>query len=518
VLPQVRILGRYALYDEIASGGMATVHIGRLIGPVGFSRTVAIKRLHPQFAKEPDFVTMFLDEARLAARIRHPNVVGTLDVVALGGELFLVMEYVQGESLARLMRTVRERGVGVPIPIASAVIVGVLEGLHAAHEATNDYGEPLGIVHRDISPQNILVGADGVPRVVDFGVAKAAGRMQTTRDGQLKGKLGYMAPEQISGFATRATDVHAAAVVLWEMLTARRLYHGENELQTYSNILAGNILPPSTYAAGVSAELDAVILRALSPNPLARFASAREMARALLRTTSIASASDVGDWVESIAGTNLSIRARKIAAIESAGMMPGAPSSPEPLDVGTSSLPASHSPVSVERLRAIPRRRTLVALPIALSTLAVGAGVGLFLRTYRPALLASVFHGTVSPPALHSEVATARAQTPAEPRHASQSASAWTVASAPVATALPPATAPGAGGGAGANAGAGAVPGAVNMGALPGGPGALPLQNRGWPLGAVPLPPASGAPGAWPAPQPQPGRGGTFAHVMDSRK
>jgi eukaryotic-like serine/threonine-protein kinase len=386
-LPQhVRVVGRYALYDEIAAGGMATVHIGRLLGPVGFSRTVAIKRLHPQFAKEPDFVSMFLDEARLAARIRHPNVVGTLDVVALEGELFLVMEYVQGESLARLMRTMRDRGEGVPVPIAAAIMVGVLEGLHAAHEATSDQGEPLGIVHRDVSPQNILVGTDGVARVVDFGVAKAAGRLQTTRDGQLKGKLGYMAPEQISGAATRATDIHAATAVLWEMLTARRLFHGENELQTYTNVIAGNVARPSIHAPNVTPALDRLIMRGLAPNPDDRFASARDMARALQATTAIAAPSDVGDWVESIAGQNIVSRARKIAAIESSGMLPDAPSWPEALEGRRSSLPPppipSQSPVSGERLRA-PRAPRVIFVPIAVAVLAVGALIGVLVRVAR---------------------------------------------------------------------------------------------------------------------------------------
>src|SRR5215468_1477819 len=131
-----RVIGRYALFGEIASGGMATVHFGRLIGPAGFSRTVAIKRLHPQYAKDPEFVAMFLDEARLAARIRHPNVVPTIDVVALEGELFL--DYVHGESLAALLRESRKKGVQVPLPIISAVITGTLHGLHAAHEAKNE--------------------------------------------------------------------------------------------------------------------------------------------------------------------------------------------------------------------------------------------------------------------------------------------------------------------------------------------------------------------------------------------
>src|SRR6478736_1694730 len=181
-----RVAGRYALYGEIAAGGMATVHIGRLLGPVGFARTVAIKRLHPHYAKDPEFVSMFLDEARLAARIRHPNVVPTLDVVALDGELFLVMEYVQGESFARLVREARRARLDVPPEVISAIVVGALNGLHAAHEATSERGEPLNIVHRDVTPQNILVGSDGVARLLDFGVAKAAGSLHaTTRDGQI---------------------------------------------------------------------------------------------------------------------------------------------------------------------------------------------------------------------------------------------------------------------------------------------------------------------------------------------
>jgi serine/threonine-protein kinase len=197
-----RIVGRYVLYGEIASGGMATVHFGRLLGPAGFARPVAIKRLHAQFARDPDFVKMFFDEARLAARIAHPNVVPTLDVVAADGEVFLVMEYVRGASLAQLIRTVRRSGERVQPLICVGIVSGMLHGLHAAHEARNDRGERMDLVHRDVSPQNVLVGTDGVPRLLDFGVAKASGRLQTTRDGQLKGKLAYMAPEQVCA-ATR---------------------------------------------------------------------------------------------------------------------------------------------------------------------------------------------------------------------------------------------------------------------------------------------------------------------------
>ncbi len=192
-----RVVGRYALYQSIAAGGMATVHLGRLIGAAGFARTVAIKRLHEQFASDPEFATMFLDEARVAARIRSANVVPIIDIVADGRELLLVMDYIQGESLARLMRSVTKAKTHVPLDVAVAIVAGMLHGLHAAHEATDEQGEPLGIVHRDVSPHNVLVGSDGLARLLDFGVAKAAGRIQTTREGQLKGKLAYMAPEQL---------------------------------------------------------------------------------------------------------------------------------------------------------------------------------------------------------------------------------------------------------------------------------------------------------------------------------
>ncbi|RLB60345.1 MAG: serine/threonine protein kinase, partial [Deltaproteobacteria bacterium] len=189
---------------------MATVYLGRLNAAGGVGRIVAVKRLHAQFAKNPDFVRMFLDEARLATRIHHPNVVPTLDVVADEGELFVVMDYIRGESLSKLLRAVTASGDGIPIPIVSSIISGVLQGLDAAHEATDEQGQPLGIVHRDVSPQNILVGEDGMARILDFGVAKAASRLHETQDGQLKGKLAYMAPEQIDGAVTKLCDLYAA--------------------------------------------------------------------------------------------------------------------------------------------------------------------------------------------------------------------------------------------------------------------------------------------------------------------
>jgi serine/threonine-protein kinase len=315
--PPLRVLGRYVLYDAIASGGMATVHFGRLLGPVGFARTVAIKRLHPQYARDPEFVAMFLDEARLAARIGHPNVVSTLDVVATDGELFLVMEYVQGESLGGLLKLLRQAGQPIRIPYAVAIMAGALRGLHAAHEATNEQGRPLGIVHRDISPQNILVGVDGVPRVLDFGVAKAAGRLQSTRDGQLKGKMSYMSPEQIRSLETdRRTDVYAAGAVLWEALAGRKLFTAESDVAMFGKVLEANIEPPSALNPLVPPELDGIVMRALAADAQARFPTAREMAKALDQAVPLVAPAEIGEWVESTGADHLARRAQTVSRIE----------------------------------------------------------------------------------------------------------------------------------------------------------------------------------------------------------
>ncbi|HZU85780.1 MAG TPA: serine/threonine-protein kinase, partial [Polyangiaceae bacterium] len=312
-------LGRYLVFDEIASGGMATVHFGRLSGPAGFSRVVAIKRLHPNYAKDPDFVAMLLDEARLAARIRHPNVVAMLDIVATGGETLLVMDYVHGESLAKLWRAARAAGEQVDPRVVATIMTGVLHGLHAAHEAKGERGEPLDIVHRDVSPQNILVGADGVARVHDFGVAKAAGRVQTTREGRIKGKLAYMPPEQLHGTSvTRRTDVYAAAVVTWELLTGRRAFGNEHEAAIITAVLAGTLSPPSRVAPHVPPAFDEVVMRGLHRNPARRYATARDMAVELERCIGIASMSEVSSWVHDHAHKDLVRRALRIAAIEAA--------------------------------------------------------------------------------------------------------------------------------------------------------------------------------------------------------
>jgi hypothetical protein len=314
-----RAVGRYRLYEPIAAGGTATVHYGRMIGPAGFARTVAVKRLHREYARDPEFVAMFMDEARLAARVHHPNVVQTLDVVADEGELLLVMEYLPSVSLSQLIQASRARSERPPAPIGAAIASGILRGLHAAHEATDEDGEPLDIVHRDVSPQNVLVGSDGTARVLDFGIAKATGRAtQVTREGQIKGKFAYMAPEQVTNVGvTRQSDVFAASIVFWELLTGQRLFHADSEPALLAAVLSGPIRAPSTVAPELGPELDRILLRGLARDVSVRYASGREMALDVEANTALASPSQVGEWVERLAGDDLALRAARVAEIES---------------------------------------------------------------------------------------------------------------------------------------------------------------------------------------------------------
>jgi ABC-type branched-subunit amino acid transport system ATPase component len=309
--------GRYVIHDEIAAGGMATIHLGRMFGPFGFGSTVAIKRLYPQLAKDPQFVAMFLDEARLASRVRHPNVVPVLDVLADEGEICLVLEYVDGESLGQLLHGADATRRPVPVPIAVSIAVSILYGLHAAHEARDEQGELLGVVHRDVSPQNVIVGVDGVARLIDFGIAKAAGRCNVSRDGQLKGKVAYMAPEQIKRrMVGPRADVYGASVILWELLAGERLFEGETEGMILGRVLDDDVPRPSHLRSEIPSALDALVLRGLDRVQEQRFESARSMALALEATVRPATTAEVGAWVEELAGVRLADRRERMARME----------------------------------------------------------------------------------------------------------------------------------------------------------------------------------------------------------
>jgi eukaryotic-like serine/threonine-protein kinase len=341
---------------------MATVHLGRVEGAAGFSRVVAIKRLHPSIAQNRELSASFFQEARLATRIRHANVVQTLDVVLDGDAGLVVMEYVQGETLGRLLQVACRSDEPPPPAVVSSILCGVLHGLQAAHEAKSERSEPLGVVHRDVSPQNILVGSDGIARVLDFGIAKATAQTSVTPGIQLKGKAAYMAPEQLSGGAlTPRTDVFAAAIVLWESLVGRRLFLDETEAMTLSNVLRMPIEPPSAFVRRLAVDLDHVVLRGLERDPARRFASAHDMALALERAVAPASAAEVGVWVESLAREALASRAAAVCEVETG-------SGPE----GPLAETRAHDPTP--RAPEVPRPRRALRIATSAMLIALGAG------------------------------------------------------------------------------------------------------------------------------------------------
>ena len=301
-------LGRYLVSEAFAQGGMASLHLAVVDGAPG--RAFAMKKLHKHLASDDYFTKMLLDEAAIAARIRHRNVVGVFGAEVIEHQLVLVMEYVEGISLANLMRESLPKA--LPLRVAVSIMAGVLRGLHAAHECRDDNGQSLGVVHRDVSPQNVLVGVDGVARVLDFGIAKAARRLQTTRSGEVKGKLAYMSPEQLKGAEVdRRSDVWAASVVLWEALTASPLFHAESEGMTVGMVLEGARERPGQLVDGIPAALDAVVMRGLAVDRKDRFNTALDMALALEKVfASPSGPTEVALWVQTLGRDELSERSR----------------------------------------------------------------------------------------------------------------------------------------------------------------------------------------------------------------
>ncbi len=306
-----RRLDRFELIAELASGGMATVYLARLSGAGGFQRFVAIKRLHPHLANDNEFIQMFLDEARLAARLHHPNVVPIVEIGESPEGYYLVMEYIEGDTLARLLARSAQAGAALPTRAGVRCLLDTLAGLHAAHELLDDDGKPLQIVHRDVSPQNILVGVDGSARITDFGVARAATRLSTTRTGQLKGKLAYMAPEQARGKEVdRRADIFAMGIVVWETLAQRRLFKGEGEADTLNRVLYEPIPLLRSANPTMPQALEDICSKALEREPEKRFDTCADFAEALEKAARTAgvlgSHKDVQTHLTTVMGTDIS--------------------------------------------------------------------------------------------------------------------------------------------------------------------------------------------------------------------
>lgn len=275
-------LGPYRVVDEIGVGGMATVELARMDGAGGFQKWVAIKRIHPHLTEDQQFINMFLDEARIAASISHPNVAQVFDLGKDANTYWIAMEYLHGEPLREIMRVNEEQETAIQPEVAARIIGDAAEGLHAAHELRGKDGKPLNLVHRDVTPHNLFITYDGVVKVVDFGIAKVTGSLSSTHAGTIKGKIAYMSPEQVRGMQIdRRADVFALGVVLWEMTTGQRLFRVESDLATLSRVEACVVPPPSALDADYPPELEAVVLKALQREPGARYQTARELSRAL---------------------------------------------------------------------------------------------------------------------------------------------------------------------------------------------------------------------------------------------
>jgi serine/threonine protein kinase len=271
--------GRYTLLYRFATGGMANLYTAKLNGTDGFEKIVAIKIMHQHLTRDPEFVQMFIDEARLAARINHSNVVQIFELGLVGGSHYIAMEYVEGESVLGLLRRTRPG-----YRTCAQVVANAAAGLHAAHELKDSEGQSLEVVHRDVSPDNILISYDGAVKVADFGVARARSSVHTTQDGTLKGKFSYMAPEQAMAMAVdRRTDIFSLGIVLYEMTTGRRLFKRPSEAEVLRAVVRCQVPPPSTQVPDYPKTLERVVMTALQRNPNSRFQTALELQEALAR-------------------------------------------------------------------------------------------------------------------------------------------------------------------------------------------------------------------------------------------
>ena len=348
-------IGKYVVRRKLAEGGMAEIYLAAALGPEGFEKDVVIKRVRPGLAGDPEFVRMFITEARVASRLNHANLVHIFDFDKHQDTYYLAMEYVRGHSLWELRRRCQERGVALPPILVAQIGMEVARGLAYAHRLTEN-GQSLNLVHRDVTPHNVLLSFDGAVKLTDFGIAKAGGRATTS--GMLKGKFAYMSPEQARGDAVDArTDVFALGVTLWELLTGARLFEGDGDVAVLRAVQERLIVPPARLNPAIAAPLDAAVMRALERDPARRWPTAHELERALAEVLLAGARSledtDVGAFLrrmfpeetgvaERVSATgsipvSLSLSAPSGAALPTERFTPGA-SEPPPTEVlGTGS-------------------------------------------------------------------------------------------------------------------------------------------------------------------------------------
>lgn len=310
--------GRYELLVQLARGGMGTVAVGRLKGAHGFRRRVAVKTIHAHLAEDEKYARMFMREADLASRLHHPNVVPVVEFDEQDGELFLVMDYYPSVPLSTLMRRCSERGVRLPLKVAVELVADACAGLDAAHNLKDDAGNPLNIVHRDMTPSNLLVGDDGTAKVTDFGVARAdIDKFGASTTGSLKGKFAYLSPEQIQMVSLdRRSDVFALGVVLFETLCLRRLFGGQSELEILNAIVRDAPADVREFRSDCPDELAAIVRRSLERDRDERFQSAGELRAALLALVPLLPSADRASFVRDLISGDLDARAKSIIDAE----------------------------------------------------------------------------------------------------------------------------------------------------------------------------------------------------------
>jgi serine/threonine-protein kinase len=414
---QPRRFGRYQLLHRFATGGMADVYLARLTGEEGFERIMAVKVIHSHLSEQSEFVKMFIDEARLASRISHPNVALTLDLGRVGSTHFIAMEYVDGESITSLLRKTRP-----PLSYAMRIISDAAAGLHAAHELRGLDGQLLGVVHRDVSPANILVAYDGTVKVVDFGVARARGSLHTTSGG-FKGKFGYMSPEQFSAPETvdRRTDIFALGVVLYEMTTWSRLFKCSTEAETVERVLFREIPLPSSRVPDYPPDVERIVMRALSRDPAKRPASAQELHEELEQAIAAhggpTPSSAIGKMMREVFAER--IAEKRLLLEQSARNEVTRETALEPEPPSTSSVMLSASVVTFGG-----KRRGVVLLAGAALLLLAGLGVVLWFALRPPASPSTPAAGSATPRDAAASAARGADRSPPTPKPITISAKA----------------------------------------------------------------------------------------------
>ena len=388
-LARDEVLGKYRIVLPLGQGGTADVYLAVAEGPSGFHKLVVLKVLRPSFANDPDFRSMFLAEARLAARLHHPNIVQTNEVLEVDGVPILVMEYLEGQPLSQVI--VRGKGAGFTLAMHLRVLIDALGGLHRAHELVDFDGTPLAVVHRDVSPHNVFVTLEGQAKVLDFGIAKLERSLVETEVGTVKGKLRYMAPEQIAGEKLdRRADVYAAGVMVWEALAGERMWKGRGEDEIRARVRAGDV-PRPPVAAGVPERLEVTCRRALSLSPQDRQASALELAdeleAALAEMGEAVTHRDIGATVARLFDD---VRIETKAAIErqlgriSMTTLPAVTDVPPPAGV-PAAMPVSRTAEYPPQAQVRPRTRRAIVFAVAGSLFVVAAGIAAWsTRSERP--------------------------------------------------------------------------------------------------------------------------------------